>query len=670
MPSPFKPQFLLAIVLFLNTFCLFAENVSKPIALADFIKLPSQRDVQISPDGKHLSLIFKQGNNELLGILDRNTRKVLHAFRSRGSNKGIGTVNWVSNTRLVYSITESYRWDKQLRNTGELVGVNIDGSKHKLIFGYQTGEQQTGTRIKKKKAEYGSHEIIDLLNDNEKYILISFYPWRLVGNAWQHNPNATPIVYKLNVHTGVKRKMGILPLAGASAITDINGDVRFASGENDANEHMLYYKDSRKSKWKEFIIDDFEGKRLSPHSFSADNNSVYLTANVKNGTRALYLFNLKEKTFEKLFHDESVDISVVIKDFSGRRVVGVGTDLALPKYHYLDKKNLKVKLHRTLKKSFKGYDIVITSSTEDNKYAIVYVYSDTNPGDYYLFDTKSYNADYLITRRPWIDLEQMLPMESIEITTRDDVTIYGYLTKPKDNSKKVPLIVLPHGGPHGIRDYWGFDWEAQLLANKGYAVLQVNYRGSDGFGLDFQEVGYGKWGTLMQDDITDATKTVIGMGIADPKKICIYGASYGGYAALMGAVKEPELYQCAIGSVGVYDLPMMFEKGDIAESDRGLSYLKDVLGDNVEDQKARSPVYNVDKITADILLIHGAKDERAPIEQAESLKNAFDKINKPYEWLEINNEGHGYYDEANRLIVYSKILDFLDDKIGSSGASN
>ena len=203
-----------------------------------------------------------------------------------------------------------------------------------------------------------------------------------------------------------------------------------------------------------------------------------------------------------------------------------------------------------------------------------------------------------------------------------------------------------------------------MLANYGYAVLQVNFRGSDGFGRQFEEAGYGKWGTLMQDDITDATQAMIAQGVADPKRICIFGASYGGYAALMGAVREPDLYRCAIGSMGVYDLPMMFEKGDIPRYDSGLAYLSEVLGSSEDDQKARSPAYNVEKITANILLIHGAQDHRAPIAQAESLKNAFDKIGKNYEWMRLGDEGHGYNNESNRLKVYSKVLTFLDENIG------
>ena len=269
-----------------------------------------------------------------------------------------------------------------------------------------------------------------------------------------------------------------------------------------------------------------------------------------------------------------------------------------------------------------------------------------------------------MSKRKWLDPELMAHTDSMTFETRDGATIHGYVTLPKGKDKNVPLVVLPHGGPHGVRDYWGFDWEVQLLAHHGYGVLQVNYRGSGGFGLDFEESGHGKWGTMMQDDLTDATKVLIDSGVADSSRVCIYGQSYGGYAALMGAVREPELYRCVIGSMGVYDLPMMFKEGDIADRESGLAYLRQALGEDQEDLQSRSPAYNADKIKAEVLLIHGVRDERAPIEQAESLQKALKQAGVPYQWLEIGNEAHGYYDEQNRLTVYRKVLAFLDANIG------
>ena len=236
--------------------------------------------------------------------------------------------------------------------------------------------------------------------------------------------------------------------------------------------------------------------------------------------------------------------------------------------------------------------------------------------------------------------------------------------RPRGKAKQYPLVVIPHGGPHGVRDYWQYQTEVQLLANRGYAVLQVNFRGSGGFGLAHQEAGYGKWGTLMQDDITDAVYALITDNIVDKNRMCIYGGSYGGYSALMGTIRTPDLFKCAIGSVGVYDLPLMFKEGDITNTKSGLAYLKNVLGENQEDLKQRSPSYNVDKIKANILLIHGKQDERAPIEQVESLKSAMDKHNKKYQYLEISDEGHGYRDPKNKALVFKTILSFLDENIG------
>ncbi|TQV73909.1 S9 family peptidase [Aliikangiella marina] len=640
-----------------------ANNLS--MTLDDFIRLPTQTNFQISPDGEKMSVIVKKDGEDLLVILDAKTRQPQKAFNVPGSGKGIGRVYWVNDTRLVYTVTVRYAWDKTLRDTGDLVGVNIDGSKHRYIFGQSAGEMQTGSRIKKNKAAYGNHEIIDMLEDDDEHILIAFYPWRIAGNFWVTNKDAKPKILKLNVYDGSRRQVGGLPMPLASALTDNNSITRFSVAVDKSNNLVLSYKADKDADWENFSLDNFEGKNVIPISFTEDNQSVYLSANVGEGTRALYLMNLNTKAIEKIFHDEKVNISEYIRDFSGKRIVAVGTNWDKPQYHYLDKKDKKAKLHKMLVSSFEGYDITITSSTEDESKVIVHVYSDTNPGDYYLFDTQKLSADYLVTTRPTIKLELMKPMNAVEIKTRDGVALNSFLTLPTKDAKNLPLVVLPHGGPHGVRDYWGFDWEVQLLANRGYAVLQVNYRGSGGFGTQFEEAGHGKWGTLMQDDLTDATKYMIEQGIADPKRICIYGASYGGYAALMGTVREPDLYKCAIGSVGVYDLPIMFEEGDIAESDSGQAYLKEVLGNDIEDQKRRSPVHNVDKIKAEILLIHGEEDERAPIEHAENLMEAFDKIDKSYEWLELGNEGHGYYDEDNRRKVYTKILNFLEKNIGS-----
>jgi dipeptidyl aminopeptidase/acylaminoacyl peptidase len=289
----------------------------------------------------------------------------------------------------------------------------------------------------------------------------------------------------------------------------------------------------------------------------------------------------------------------------------------------------------------------------------VFVYSDKNPGDYYLFDTQQKKANFLRSTRSWIDIEQMRPMQPIDLVARDGLKLHGYLTQPADECPH-PLVVLPHGGPHGVRDVWGFDWEVQLLASRGYAVLQINFRGSDGYGMDFEAAGYRQWGASMQDDLTDATRWAIEQGVTTAERICIYGASYGGYAAMMGAAREPRLYRCAIGYVGVYDLQLMYESGDIPDSRSGIAYLNRVLGDDQADLRARSPVHLASQIEVPVLLIHGKEDWRADYKQAKRMKAALDAQDKSVDWMALSREGHGVYDEETRREVYERILTFLD----------
>jgi len=261
----------------------------------------------------------------------------------------------------------------------------------------------------------------------------------------------------------------------------------------------------------------------------------------------------------------------------------------------------------------------------------------------------------------------MAAMQPISFKARDGLTIHGYLTLPLGGHKPLPLVVNPHGGPFGIRDYWQFDPETEFLAYHGYAVLQVNYRGSGGYGAAFQNAGYYQWGGTMQDDLTDATQWAIKQGIADPKRICIYGGSYGGYAALEAVVKAPDLYKCAIGYAGVYDLVMLHDRGgEMYYSSHGMgAYLSNTLGDNMAALRAASPVDHVNRIKAALFLAHGGADETVPIDQANEMRSALDKAGKKYEWLYYPNEGHGYFKLAHR-VVFTTNAGILNHNIGSA----
>jgi dipeptidyl aminopeptidase/acylaminoacyl peptidase len=253
-------------------------------------------------------------------------------------------------------------------------------------------------------------------------------------------------------------------------------------------------------------------------------------------------------------------------------------------------------------------------------------------------------------------------MQPIRFDARDGLKIRGYVTVPKDYvaGEKLPLIVNPHGGPFGVRDYWGYNPEHQFFASRGYAVVQVNYRGSGGYGRDFEQAGYGEWGRKMQHDLSDAVHYLVEEGIADPDRVCIYGGSYGGYATMAGMTFTPELYRCGINYVGVTDVPLLF-----SSMPRHWEPLKELMKVQIGDPKdaefmdSISPLAHVDKIDDPILIVHGRRDPRVVIDHAEKLRRQMKRLEREFEWLVKNNEGHGFRKEENRLELYKTMEDFL-----------
>jgi dipeptidyl aminopeptidase/acylaminoacyl peptidase len=337
-----------------------------------------------------------------------------------------------------------------------------------------------------------------------------------------------------------------------------------------------------------------------------------------------------------------------------------------PKVAIVDEVSPFVDVYASLSQTFKGKYVDFNSATTDGNKLLVTVSDDQSPTELYLYDKASGQARFLLRDRDWLDPAKMARIQSFSFKTRDGITQYGYLTIPNGRKlEKLPMILNIHGGPIGPRDDWGFNWETQLLASRGYLVLQLNYRGSGGFGQAFMDMGHREWGGEMQDDLTDVTRWAIEKGYADPERICLYGGSYGGYASLMGVAKEPDMYACAAGYVGVYDMIMMNKKGDIRQAETGRDFLAHTLGG---DKKARiefSPAHQAAKIKAPVFLAAGMRDDRAPYQHTEAMRDALIAAGHPPDEVILQaGEGHGFYNEDNNYNLYSKLLAFFDRYIG------
>ncbi len=629
-------------------------------------------EVKISPTGEYLAWMTGKDARTMIGVLSLKDRKVTGGAKCprTGEPLEIYDFEWVSPTRLIYRIAERWPGEAFARPTGEIMAMDFDGRRLNLIYGVRLGadERTNANLIKRQEGSYATAEPIKTFKQDGKSILIAEYPWLHRADGYYDNPDAKPTAFRVDVFSGRKEEVETTPLAGASVLVDRNDRVRFAIGRNEQSKLAVSWKPDPDSPWAMFEVPGFREESITPRVFGPDNQSVLFTgAREGEPYTALYSMDLKSKEITKIYGFEHASIGRLIFDFSGNEILGVKGDTADPNYHWLRGDDPATRTYKALLSSFPNQRVEVTSATKDGALAIVFAGSDVSPGDYLLFDTHALTLARFQAVRPWVDAAKMRPMTAFAMKARDGLELHGFVTKPAGEGP-FPLVVLPHGGPHGMRDTWGYDWEVQLLASRGYAVLQANFRGSGGYGIDFQSAGYREWGAKIQDDITDATRWAIEQKIAAPDRIAIFGTSFGGYAALMGVVREPKLYRCAIGYAGVYDLELTLNSGDIRRSKSGRAYLDKVLGDDHEELKARSPVNSAKAIEVPVLLIHGKEDWRADFAQAKRMKAALEAAGKKFEWVALSHGGHGIFDEETRRDVYERVLRFLDRNLAPASA--
>jgi dipeptidyl aminopeptidase/acylaminoacyl peptidase len=601
------------------------ETPATPVALEDFFRDPEKAGYRISPNGEWIA--FRAPHKGRMNVFVQRFGDTTAIPVTHETERSVYNAEWESDERIIF--VKDIGGDE---NT-HILSVKPDGSG--LV---------DHTPFEKVQAS-----IVDILEDRPNELLIAHN---------KRNPQFFD-VYLLNTNTGDMKLVAENPGNITQWVTDHEGRIRAAVKTDGVNNSVLY-RAKEDEPFKTVATTSFK-ETLTPVLFTFDNKNLYVMSNIGRDKVALVEYDPSAaKEIKELFVHPDVDISGV--DYSRKRKVltEIQFETDKPQKHFLDEETKRI--NENIAKQVPDYTFFIARKNKAEDKLLVYVSSDKYFGGYYFYDVAKNSFTKLADFKPWLKEENMASIKPITYTSRDGLTIHGYLTLPKGiEAKNLPVVVNPHGGPWA-RDSWGFNPEAQFLANRGYAVLQMNFRGSTGYGRKFWEASFKQWGRTMQDDITDGVKWLMKEGIADSTRIAIYGASYGGYATLAGVTKTPELYACAVDYVGVSNMfTFMNTIPPYWEPYRAMLY--EMVGDPKKDSLSLaevSPVFHVDKIKVPLLVAQGANDPRVNKAESDQVVESLRQRGLQVEYMVKDNEGHGFYNQENQFDFYRAMEGFFD----------
>ena len=607
----------------------------KPPAWAAYLDRDAIENIQISPSGQYLAIAERVDDGTIVTIRDRATLEVLNTINP-GSQGEVSDLQWLGDERL-------------------LVGANRLNPVYRVSL--SSPEMYIVDRVAKTKYNLPANFVSTIEGDRE-HLLVSVCHWE---------DGCVPRVHRVEI--GHLSRLGdpviSAPEADSRLWTDQQGHVRFAVAWDDESNGKLWVHREDGKTWT--LVNDGKAAGVDsvPLGLDADGKSAFLFTERKQGPGAVERYDLASGNRSDVYKDPTSDVLWPIYAFDGDVPVGAYYDATAPRAVIWNPSHPDAAALAQIIGAFPGKVVSVASTSADHNLAVVLVSSDTDPGAYYLFDRAARKAALIARKRPWLEAMPQSRTRAVAFDTRDGLTLHALLTTPPGAGERpLPMVVLPHGGPYGFIETLGYDPEASLLASRGYAVLRVNFRGSGGYGRDFEERGFRQWGAAMQDDLTDATRWAIAQHLADASRICIYGASYGGYAALMGAVREPALYRCAASYAGPTDLAKMYKWGSIRRTDLGINYLHRVLGSDKAELAQRSPADQAAAIKVPVLLGHGGLDARVDANHTELMAKRLRKNGLKPEYVEYPMEGHGLLIKDDELDFYQRLITFLDTNIG------
>ncbi|MHB8207588.1 MAG: alpha/beta hydrolase family protein [Mucilaginibacter sp.] len=619
-------------------FCLFmvmvmafsscVRNSAVQIPINEFFGTPQKNAFKISPDGKYISYLkpYKDHLNLFIESLADGKEHMATSF----TDYSLRDYYWTYNDQIVFS--------QDVIATDQLKTFALDIATMKLHL------LMTGNKVRMK--------VISRIKEDPNIINVAMN---------KDVPTRTD-VYRLNIKTGEIKLYLVNPGNFTEWFPDPDGKIRLVKASDGVNETILYRADDNKP-FKQIITNNFK-TRVEPIAFTGKKNDFYALSNVNRDKTALVEIDAETgKEVKEIYANNNADITSVEYSKNRHIVEYASWEEAYPEKHFLDK--CMADIYKNFEDQLKGYEIrIVDRDSAENKF-IISSYTDRDAGSFYLFERSKCKLTKLGDINSGIKLDELCAMKPISYKASDGTIINGYLTFPKGkDSTNLPVVVMPHDWSYGAtsRNSWGYNPDVQFLANRGYAVFQVNYRGSTGYGKAFHSAGFKQVGGKIQQDITDGVNWLIANKTANPKKIAIFGGGFGGFSALYGVSFHPGLYNCAIVQYGIINF-FTYIKDVPPFLKPSLQMMYEMVGNpetDADQLRAISPVFHTDRIKAPLLIFQGAKDPRANISELNQFVIELHKQNVPVSYFLKENERAFFRSERNRMQMYSEIEKFLD----------
>jgi dipeptidyl aminopeptidase/acylaminoacyl peptidase len=656
-------------------FLFFATVVAGPAQAAPpaeaFGRLPAIDDVEVSPDGRRVAMLQSLQGRTVAAIYTLNAPAGTPPVIVNPDEGKVRSVLWANNDRLLVWMSITYKVPGSRQNPtyemSRVLSMKADGSDSKFLF-----------RDKQFSFVINPPSLLSTLPNDPDHVLMvqldmQYYDYadgRQAGSKLSRGAFRGVSVYKVNVTDGREKRVETGWKTTDGWRVDSNATVRLRIDGN--GKTIIHARGPEGGEFKEIArYDDNDPQTaMAISGFGTDPDKIYVAARRNSDRLGAYSYDLTAaKITDAIYLHDRFDVGGLVKDRYTNRVVGAWYTDHMTEFAYWDQAYAAIQ--KRLEGVFKGQSVTIVSMSRDRNTVAILVQPPGQPGTFYLYEANSKRVSPLGNRYPELAPETAGKKTPLSYNARDGLAIPAYLTLPPGKeAKNLPLVVLPHGGPEG-RDDLSFDWWSGFYASRGYAVLQPNFRGSDGYGMKFVRAGYGEFGGKMQDDLTDGVKHLISQGIADPKRVCIVGASYGGYAALAGAAFTPDVYRCAVSVAGVSDLVVMIgeavRSGASEVGPKSVNYWQKWLGDRHTDtgrMEAASPARHAEKVQVPIMLIHGRDDTVVPYLHSELMAKALQKAGKPHRLIEMKGEDHWLSQADSRILILKETEAFLKEHIG------